>query len=351
MPSEQPISGKRLESMGIIKTSKPLRRCVLVFKNLDKVPGVQLLRSRPAVLVIQTALKWQRDDCLEMGAALSYYALFSLFPTVLIVLSIVGAFIGPESGASEQILLFARNSLPPEAYSVVDNTLSQLNRNSLEAGIISFLILCFTASGVFGALTRSMNKIWQVDQEQKHRTGVKSAAKKFMRNRFLAFVLVFSTSALIFLSLISKILIDVIIQIVDNLENAVGLFQIDDLLMLEALQTSTSYLGISAIIMVLFKVLPNTRIFWRDVWLGGLATSGLFMLLQHLASNSIIRVGEQFLSYGAVGSVMILLLWIFFSCQVFFLGCELTYAYTHLFGSRSGVYRYSDRFDSPDSSV
>jgi membrane protein len=324
--------------MGIIRTSRPFRRFVLVFKNLDKAPGAHLLRSRPAVLIIQTALKWQRDDCLEMGAALSYYALFSLFPTVLVVLSIVGAFIGPESGASEQILLFARNSLPPEAYSLVDNTLGQLNRNSLEAGIISFLLLCFTASGVFGALTRSMNKIWQVDQGESQQQGMKSAAKNFMRNRFLAFMLVFSTSALIFISLVSKIVIEIIIDVVENLESAVGLFQIDDLLILKTLQTGTSYLFISGVIMLLFKVLPNTRIYWRDVWFGGLATSGLFMLLQHLASNSIIQVGEQFLSYGAVGSVMILLLWIFLSCQVFFFGCELTYAFTYLFGSRSGVY-------------
>ncbi|MEM9769350.1 MAG: YihY/virulence factor BrkB family protein [Cyanobacteria bacterium P01_D01_bin.71] len=324
--------------MGIIKTRKSFGDLGPVFKNWHKMPGFHLLRSKPAVLVIQTALKWQRDDCLEMGAALSYYALFSLFPTVLIVLSIVGAFIGPESGAAEQILLFARSSLPPEAYSLVDNTLSQLNRNSLEAGIISFLILCFTASGVFGALTRSLNKIWQVDLEKKHQTGVKSAAKKFMRNRFLAFMLVFSTSAIIFISLISKIVIEIIIEIVQDLENALALFQIDDLLVLKALQTSTSYLGISAIIMVLFRVLPNTRICWGDVFLGALTTSGLFMLLQHLASNSIVRFGEQFLSYGAVGSVMILLLWIFLSCQVFFFGCELTYVYTHLFGSRSGVF-------------
>ncbi|MGD1859052.1 MAG: YihY/virulence factor BrkB family protein [Leptolyngbyaceae cyanobacterium] len=302
------------------------------------MPGVHLLRSKPAALIIQTALKWQRDDCLEMGAALSYYALFSLFPTVLIVLSIVGAFIGPESGAAEQILLFARSSLPPEAYSLVDNTLSQLNRNSLEAGIISFLILCFTASGVFGALTRSLNKIWQVDLEKKHQTGVKSAAKTFMRNRFLAFMLVFSTSAIIFISLISKIVIEIIIEIVQNLDNALALFQIDDLLVLKALQTGTSYLGISVVIMVLFRVLPNTRICWGDVFLGALTTSGLFMLLQHVASNSIVQFGEQFLSYGAVGSVMILMLWIFLSCQVFFLGCELTYVYTYLFGSRSGVF-------------
>jgi membrane protein len=323
--------------MSIIGSRAPLRHVLQAIKNLDKAPGVHLLRSRPAVLLIQTALKWQRDDCLEMGAALSYYALFSLFPTVLVVLSILGAFFGPQSFASEQIFLVAKNSLPPEAFPIVANTLETLNRNSLEAGIISFLILCFTASGVFGALTRSMNRIWRVDAPQNGTGGVKTAAKNFMRNRFLAFVLVFGTSALIFISLISQIIIDVIIGIVSELENVVKVIQVDDLLVLKALQASTSYLLIFTVIMVLFKVLPNTRIYWRDVWLGSLVTSGVFMLLQHLTSNSIIRFGEQFLSYGAIGSVMILMLWIFFSCQVFFFGCEMTYTYTYLFGSRSGI--------------
>jgi len=304
---------------------------------MNKTPGFQLLRSRPAVLIIQTILKWQRDDCLEMGAALSYYALFSLFPIVLVILSIVGAFIGPASGAAEQILSFARSSLPPEAFNLVDNTLEHLNRNSLEAGIISFFLLCFTASGVFGALTRSMNKIWQVDQGKNKARGMKSVAKTFVRNRFLAFILVFGTSLLIFISLISRIVIEVIIDAVENLESYVGFIQIDDLLILKASQAATSYLLIFGVIMLLFKLLPYTHIRWSDVWLGALATTGLFMLLQHLASNSIIRVGEQFLSYGVVGSVMILMLWIFLSCQVFFLGCEMTYVYTYLFGSRSGV--------------
>lgn len=315
-----------------------------MLKDLEKAPGMQLLKTRPAVLVVQTVMKWQRDDCLEMGAALSYYAIFSLFPIALVGLSVVGALIGPANegtgqimSASDQMLMFARSSLPPEAYTLVENTLSSLNRNSLEAGIISFLLLCFTASGVFGALTRSMNKIWQVNQDNPNQQGVKSVAKTFMRNRFLGFVLVFSTSALIFISLISNIVIKVIIDIFENIESAVGFVKIDHLLLLKALQVSTSYLLIAGVVMLLFKVLPSTRIYWKDVWAGGLATTGLFMLLQHLASNSIIRVGEQFLSYGVVGSVMILMLWIFLTCQVFFLGCEMTYVYAHLLGSRSGT--------------
>ncbi len=339
--------GNKTKFMGIISVTRPLRRFLSGFRRLHAGPGRHVLRSRPVTLVVQTALKWQRDDCLEMGAALSYYALFSLFPTILVVLSIVGAIFGSETGASEQISLFAKSSLPPAAFSLIDSTLGQLNRNSLETGIIGFLILCFTASGVFGALTRSMNRIWQVDQEADAKQGVKTAAKNFMRNRFLAFMLVFSTSVLIFISLISKIIIEVIIDLLDNLDNVMKFLEIDDLLLLKALQTSTSYLLIFTVIMVMFKILPNTRIYWRDVWLGSLVTSALFMLLQHVASNSILRFGEQFLSYGAIGSVMILMLWIFLSCQVFFFGCQMTYAYTYLFGSRSGVYCDSKQSASP----
>ena len=318
-----------------------------MLKDLKKAPGIQFLRSKPAMLIIQTFMKWQRDDCLEMGAALSYYALFSLFPTVLVGLSVSGAFLGPASRPSEQILYFAQSSLPPEAFTLVEDTLSNLNRNSLGAGIISFLLLCFTASGVFGALTKSMNKIWRVDQERTCQPGVRSAAKTFMRNRFLGFLLVFSTSILIFISLISNIVIKVIIDIFYSIQNSIGFVEIDDLFVLKTLQTGTSYLSISCVIMLLFKLLPSTRICWKDVWLGGLTTTGLFMLLQHVASNSIIRVGEQFMSYGVVGSVMILMLWIFLSCQVFFLGCEMTYVFTHLFGSRSGASKCPEETDLP----
>lgn len=312
-----------------------------MFEKFKKAPGVQLLKAKPVVLIIQTVIKWQRDDCLEMGAALSYYALFSLFPTVLVMLSVLGAFIGPSTDVYNQILLFARSSLPPEAFKLIDDTLLHLNRNSVGAGIVSFLLLCFTASSVFGALTRSMNKIWQVHQNNPSNNNVKAAAKTFMRNRLLAFILVFSTAALMAVSLISNIVIKLIIDIINNLNSVVNFIKIDDLILLRGLQVAASYLILTAVIMLLFKVLPSTRVTWGDVWLGGVLTTGLFMLLQHLVSNSIIRLGGHFRSYGVVGSVMVLLLWLFLTCQVFFLGGELTFIYAHLFGSRSGLGTWS----------
>ncbi|MGD1907464.1 MAG: YihY/virulence factor BrkB family protein [Leptolyngbyaceae cyanobacterium] len=310
-------------------------------KKLKKAPGIQLLKSKPVILLVQTVLKWQRDDCWEMGAALSYYALFSLFPIFLVVLSVFGAFIGPTSQVHEQVLQFSQSSLPPEAHTLVDRTLTHLNRNSVSAGIVSFLLVFFTASGVFGALTRAMNKIWHVHLTDTNGSGVQSAVATFLRNRILAFLLVFSSAALMVVSLVSKIVIEVILDLLLDLGNVVWFIQLDDLLLLRTLQGLTTYLILSAVLMVLFKVLPKTRIAWRDVWLGGFASTGLFMLLQHLVSNSIIQMGGQFRSYGVSGSVMILMLWIFLTFQILLLGSEMTYVYAHLCGSRSGIKRNS----------
>jgi membrane protein len=282
-------------------------------------------------------MKWQRDDCFEMGAALSYYALFSLFPIVLVILSVFGALTGPTSDVYDQILLFARNALPPEAYKLVTNTLLHLNRNSVGAGIVSFLLLCFTASGVFGALTRAMNKIWRVNLPEETEADFKTAFNTFLRNRMLAFFLVFSSAAMMLVSLVSNIVIKIILDLLKNLDNFVSFIQLDDLLLLRTLQLSFTYFILSAVVMVMFKVLPSTPVAWKDVWLGGIVTTGLFLLLQHLVSNSVIQLGEQFRSYGVVGSVMILMLWLFLTCQVFLLGSEMTYVYSYMFGSRCGL--------------
>lgn len=304
---------------------------------LRNIPGIRLLRSRPVVLVVQAVLKWQRDECWEMGAALAYYALFSLFPIFLVILSLFGALLGPKTEIYHQIMLFAVNSLPPEAFNLVNDTLVHLNRNSVGAGIVSFLLLCFTASGVFGALTRSMNKIWRAYEGEGDRSGVRKALMKFLRNRLFGFLLVLSSGALILVSLISNIVIQIVLDVIENLSSAVSFVQIDDLLLLRTLQISTTYIILAGVIMSLYKVLPSVQIDWQDVWLGGLVTTGLLMLLQYLVSNSIITLGGHFRSYGVVGSVMILMLWIFLTCQIFFLGSEVTYVYAHLFGSRSGV--------------
>jgi membrane protein len=293
-----------------------------------------LLPSKPVKLITQTALKWQKDQCLEMGASLAYYALFSLFPILLVLLSVVGFLLGPETNAFAQIIEFVEGTLPPEALDIVRNTLLQLNQRSVRAGVVGFALLFFTASGVFGALDRSVDRIWKAEDATGDNRSFRATATAFIMKKLLAFALVLSTTALLALSLLSNIAIRVVLQLVIQLNESVEFLQLDNLLVARALQTGSSVLTLSLAVLLLLKFLPSTPTPWKDIWPGAMLTAGLLLGLQQLVSNSVIEIGGQYQSYGVIGGVMILMLWIYFTCQIFFLGCEFAYVYAHLFGSR-----------------
>ena len=294
----------------------------------------RIIQSKPAQLIIRTLLKWQRDECLDMGAALAYYGIFSFFPLLLVILSIFGFLLGTDTDVYNQLLSLAKSSLPFAAYSIVVSTLLHLNQSSIGAGLIGFLLLLLAASNFFGALNRFVKKIWQVQERQHTNNDLVASALNFLKERIAAFGLVLGTVLLMLLSLLSRIAIDATLKIADNFNQSIDFIAIDTLLLLQGLQKGTIFLLLILAIIVLFKILPSTQVVWGDVWLGALITAILYRLLQYLVRNSIIQIGSRFLSYGVVGSVMILLLWIYLTCQLFLLGCEFTYVYTHLFGSR-----------------
>ncbi|NEP17023.1 MAG: YihY/virulence factor BrkB family protein [Leptolyngbya sp. SIO4C1] len=269
-----------------------------------------------------------------MGAALAYYALFSLFPIILVILSVVGFLTGPTTHAYDQILVFAKDALPQTAYQLVDDTLLRLYQGRTSASIVGFVILLFTASTFFNALRRAFNRIWQahpVDQQDQNWLAV---VLQFLWNRLIASILVISSTGLIVLSLLSKIAIDVLLAVLDNVNNVGAFITIDRVAVLPVLQLGASWLILTGVVMMLFKFLPSTKVAWKDVWLGAMLTATTLVLLQQLISNSVISLGNRFQSYGIVGSVMVLLLWIYLTSQIFFIGCEFTYVYAHLFGSR-----------------
>lgn len=294
-----------------------------------------------ARLIGRTFLKWQQDDCLEMGAALAYYGVFSLFPTILVVLSVVGFFTGPNTVAFNTVLDIAHQALPPDAFTIVKSTLTQFHTASTEAGIIGFAILLFTASGFFGALSRAFDKIWQVHSHPYFNQGYFSQgfgaiAFTFLWRRFLAFLLVIGSAGLVFLSLLSTIAIDTLLPWLEILNSLGLLTNIDQVQLLPWLRLLSSYLMLTLVVMVLYKILPRTHVAWRDIWIGALFTASLWLILQQLISNSVISLGSRFRSYGVFSGFMVLMLWIYLSSQIFFLGGEFTYVYAHLLGSRRG---------------
>ncbi len=302
-----------------------------------RVAGAGLMRLRRSPwgkLLIRTLLKWQRDECLEMGAALAYYALFSMFPIILVILSVMGFWVGPQTHAYDQILLFARESLPTEAFSLVEATLIEFHQQSAGASVVGFVVLLFTASGFFSALSRSFEKIWNVHPAAQDNNHWVEIALRVIWKRILAFLMVMASALLILLSLLSQIAIDLLLEILERFGDYSALFVLDRVALLPPLQRGVSFILLVFVVMVLFRVLPTTRNTWHDVFLGSVLTASLLVLLQQLISNSVISLGSRFQSYGIIGGVMVLLLWIYLTSQIFFLGGEFTYIYARMFGSR-----------------
>ncbi|MDJ0569256.1 MAG: YihY/virulence factor BrkB family protein [Pleurocapsa sp. MO_192.B19] len=294
----------------------------------------KLLPRRATQLLLQTFAKWQQDRCLEMGAALSYYALFSLFPIFLVVTSILGFLLGPETDVFNQILKFARDFLPPESFAIVEDTMLQLNQGSVQAGIVGFLLLFLAASSVFGALDRSVDKIWKATKDEVESDSLWSTAISFVGKKLIAFGLVISTAAFLLLSLLSNIVIRIVMQIITKMDRTIAIFELNDLLIARVLQISSSFLVVALAVLLLLRFLPSTPTRWNDLWPSALLTTSLLLGLQQMVSHNVIQIGAQYNSYGVIGGVMILMLWIYFTCQIFFLGCEFSYVYAHLFGSR-----------------
>lgn len=301
---------------------------------MKKFFRTQIIQSKIVQLLIRTVFKWQQDQCLEMGAALSYYALFSLFPTLLVILSIFSFFLGPNTDAYNQILHLAKEGLPSSAFSIVEETLIHMNQSSVGASIVGFSILFFTASHAFDVLSRFVNKIWQVPQKNYDKKKIITIVLTFIQNRIFAFALVLGTAGVILISLFLNIMTKVLLIILANVEATVNFIKIDEAFLVRKIQLGTTFIIIVMIVMILFKILPGTKIKWGDIWLGAFLTATILFFLQQLVSNSVIRIGSQFQYYGVIGGVMVLLLWIYLTCEIFFLGSEFTYIYAQLFGSR-----------------
>ena len=305
-----------------------LRHVILPYLHTTVLP------SKPVQLLIQTGLKWDRDNVSGMAASLSYYALFSLFPLLLILLSVLGVLVGPNTQAFQTIQTAVVRYLPTEVHSLVKDTVVALNQNSVEAGLVGMALLLWASTTVFGILRQSVNRIWAVPNRASESGSVVQVVAFFITNKLFAFLLVLGTALIMLTSLVSNIVVNILIELAATFADTFAFIKIDELQLSRGLQAGSSILILALAICILLKVLPSIQLAWNDVWLGALVSALLLVGLQQLTTHSVVSIGSRFLSYGVVGSVMVLMLWIFLTCQIFFIGCELSYVYAHLFGSR-----------------
>ncbi len=265
--------------------------------------------------------KFIEDKAPKFGAALSFYTVFSLAPILVIAVTVAGFIYGPEAAQGE-IYNQINGLIGNEGALVVQTALknAQYSWSGVISIIISFLTIVIGSTVVFVDIQDSLNLIWKV----KPKPGL-DVIKSILRDRLKSFAVVLICGFLLVVSLIVSAAISALNKYIHE-----SLFEIPSYA-LEGINNLVTLIIIFFLFMMIFKFLPDVHIKWRYVWVGSLVTSILFIIGKFLIG---IYLGTSTLSskYGAFGSLIILLIWIYYSAQILFLGAEFTQVYANKFG-------------------
>jgi membrane protein len=272
--------------------------------------------------------EWNRQKASRLGASLAFYTLLSLTPLLLVVVSVAGLVFGEK--AAEGQIVFQIRSLAGAQGAKAIQALLEGTRNTthgLIATLIGLLTLLFGASGVLVELRDALNTIWETPAPA---TSAVRSIVQMLKERLFSFALVLAIGFLLLVSLVVNAWIA-----------ALGTFSSQWLPLPETvLQTANSllsFLVITGLFAAIYKIMPDARIEWRDVLLGAAVTSLLFTLGKLLIG---LYLGKAALAstYGAAASVVALIVWVYYSSQIFFFGAEFTKLFAARYGSQPSRY-------------
>ena len=270
------------------------------------------------------AVNWVHDYAQSMGAALAFYTMFSAAPLLLIVISIAGFFFGEEAARGE-IFVQLQDLLGATGAMAVQNLIESAQKPGDRAlpTVIGAFILFIGATSVLAELQDALDRIWRAPLRQRS-----SGLWGLVRARLLSFGMILGIGFLLIVSLAFSAGLTALAEWWDvssagwaNLNNALNL----------ALSLG-SVMGVFALI---YKTMPRARVDWKDVWIGAGVTSVLFLVGKTLIGHYIGRSGVT-TGFGAAASLIVVLLWVYYSAQIFLFGAEFTWVYSHKFGSRKG---------------
>jgi membrane protein len=265
-------------------------------------------------LLKTTASEWVEDKAPRMSAALAYYTTLSLAPLLVVVIAITAKVLGSK-GLTDQIA-WQIQGLVGEPAAVAIQTVIE-SANEPEKGLIAMIIggvtLLFGASAVFGELQDALNTMWRV----KPKPG--NSILQMIRMRFLSFTMVFGTGFLLLVSLLITTGLEAFGEMLDGMLPGLDLI-------VSTLNLIVSFGVITILFAMIFKVLPDAKIDWRHVWTGAVFTTAMFTLGKHLLTLYLSKsaVGS---SYGAAGSIVVLLVWVFYCANILYFGAEFTQVY------------------------
>lgn len=271
-------------------------------------------------LIRDTFRKWSADKVPVQAAALAYYTVFAIAPLLLILIAVVGLVLG-EQAVRGQLFAQLRGAVGDNTAELIQNMVARTGRGNsgILATIIGIIIVLVGATGLFGQLQRTLNLIWGVDPKRK---GIKG----LLWNRLLSFGMILLIGLLFLAAFLSSAAISALSGFFgDSLPGSAVLWRIIDLL--------ASLAVFTILFAAIYKILPDTDVPWGDVWIGAIVTAVLFVIGKFLIGLYLGRASVTS-TYGAAGSLVALLLWVYYSAQIILLGAEFTQAYARRYGSK-----------------
>lgn len=272
-------------------------------------------------LLKETVAEWNKDKASRLAAALAYYTVFSLAPLLIIVIAIAGSVFGEEAARGE-IVGQIQGLVGRDGAQFIETAIENANKPTTGtiASIISIVVLLFGASGVFAELQDALNTVWEV--QPKPERGIINV----IRSRFLSFTVVLGVGFLLLVSLVFSAILAGLINFFGHALPGIELFwQLANFVL--------SFIITTVVFGLIYKILPDVKIAWSDVWIGAAITSILFsigrFLLGHYLGNS--SFGS---TYGAAGSLVVVLAWVYYAAQILFFGAEFTQVYARKYGSQ-----------------
>jgi membrane protein len=274
-------------------------------------------------LIKTSVVSWRQDYASSMGGALAYYTLFSIAPVLIIVIAVAGFFLGAEAARGE-IVTQLRGLLGDDGAAAVQGLLESASKpeEGLFATISSIFLLLVGATTVFAELQSDLDRIWRVEAKPS------SGLWGLLRSRLLSFGMVLVLAFLLLVSLVFS-------AALAALGRWWGGWFEGWAVLLEALNFVVSFAITTGLFAMIYKFLPRAEIAWHDVWIGAAVTALLFAVGKFLIG---LYIGRSSIAsgFGAAGSFVVLLVWVYYSTQIFLLGAEFTWVYAHERGSRRG---------------
>lgn len=271
-------------------------------------------------ILLESLKAWIDHRAASKGAALAFYTLFSMTPILMLAIAVAGYFFGVQAAQGE-IIGQIQGLVGPNGAQAIQALLAAARNpvSGLMATISAIVLLLVGATSVFAELKDSLDEMWGVARPRH------SAFLTLLRTRFLSFSLVLVLAFLLLISLVISAALAV-------LEHYAGNIWSSSLVVLSSVSSIISFGVIACLFAVIYKMLPDAPLSWRDVWIGAVFTAILFSLGKYVIGLYLGNSGVAS-SFGAAGSMIALLLWVYYSAQIFFLGAEFTRQYALWYGS------------------